>query len=612
VTDGKFYHLECIKCGSKFDERKTATSCLKCGDSLDAIYDYDFIRQRLNTYSIKNAPISALKYLDFYPIIDLENVVSLKEGGTPLYHAENLGKKLGLKNIYIKDEGANPTGCFKDRGSLVEITKALEVGSKAICLASSGNMAASCAAYSAVAKIPCYVLVPEGTPIGKLAQTISYGARILQVRAPYSRCAELAVETAKKHNFYLAGDYVFRSEGQKSQAYEIIEQLDWNVPDYVIVPVGCGTNLSAIWKGFLDYKEVGLIKKLPKMIGVQPTGCATVYEAFDNNKKSVKRWDAIDTVCSAVAVNYPLDGNKVLKGIYKSKGRMTQVTDEETLNSEQLLARSESIFVEPSGALGIAALCQLAKNKIIKKDDTVVVVATGNGLKDPVTALKYQPAPATLEPDLDDISSYLNNKLYNLKATQISMREKELWGGQTPDINELAKYIEKEFGITITGKCLEGVHKNVARFITRGKAISEQDLQAIIEINLQEFSSKEAVLRVKDFELSVYRKKRAHAKLEIDFHGKRISVEGEGVGPVDALINGIRKGIESKDKLNFELLDYVVKIHTGGTDAAVEVRIKVNDKSGNEVVGAATSPDIIQASVDAFVRAYNALYWKNS
>src|SRR3989338_3036866 len=194
-----FYTLKCLKCAREYDEHETCTTCLKCGGPLDVVYNYDFIRQRLNLYALKNSPISALKYLTFYPIINLEKIVTLNEGGTPLHRCRNLSGRFGLKNLYVKNEGANPTGVFKDRGTLVEITKALEMGAKAVCFASTGNMAASVAAYCTLAKIPCYVLFPEGTPIGKLAQTLSYGARIIQVRGTYSQCAALAVKLAKRH-----------------------------------------------------------------------------------------------------------------------------------------------------------------------------------------------------------------------------------------------------------------------------------------------------------------------------------------------------------------------------------------------------------------------------
>lgn len=602
-----FYHLECSACKSRFKEEETSTRCLRCHESLDVIYDYERIKRRLNLYAIKNSPLSALKYLDFYPIKDLTKIVSLKEGNTPLYPSRNLGNMLGLNQVYVKHEGMNPTGVFKDRGTLVEVTKALEMGASAICLASSGNMAASCAAYAAKAKIPCYVLVPEGTPVGKLAQTISYGARVMQIRANYSRCAQLAEDTARTHNFYLAGDYVFRGEGQKSQAYEIIEQLDWRVPDYVIVPVGCGTNLAGIWKGFWEFKTIGLVDKVPKLIGVQPHGCAPVYTAFREGKEQVECWPKISTICSAVAVSDAMDGNKLLRGIRASGGLMISVSDEETLACEQILAREESIFVEPSGALGIAALKRLSEEGFFAPDDTIVIVATGNGLKDPVTALKYQPAPATLEPELSEISKYLEKKLYNLRAAKVKDREKELWKEKIPTASALKIFIEKEFGVEINERNLQEVQEELENFLRKGKAITEQDLQHIIEAVLQEFSGKEGVLAVTDFNLRVFKDRRAQAEVKVIFKGREIEKKAEGVGPVDALILAIREAIKGQDRLDCHLSDYQVTIHSGGTDAAVEVRIRLKDKFGNEVLGGATSPDIIQASVKAFVRGYNAL-----
>ncbi|MFH1188176.1 MAG: pyridoxal-phosphate dependent enzyme, partial [bacterium] len=253
----KFYILKCVKCGAEFNENETATSCLKCGEALDVKYDLDYIKRRLNFYALKNSPLSALKYLAFYPILDFKGIVTLNEGGTPLHKAKNIGKKLGLNKLFIKVEGANPTGVFKDRGSLVELTKAKELNAKAVCCASTGNMAASVSAYAAAAGLPCYVLIPEGTPVGKLAQTLSYGARVIQVRGTYADCVRLCAEMAKKYNFYLAGDYVFRAEGQKSMAYEIIEQNFWKAPDFVIVPIGCGTNIAGIWKGFKEFYQLG-------------------------------------------------------------------------------------------------------------------------------------------------------------------------------------------------------------------------------------------------------------------------------------------------------------------------------------------------------------------
>jgi threonine synthase len=610
INTAKFYKLKCFECKKEYDEKETSTFCKKCGGSLDVIYDYERIKRRMNTFSLKHTAISAMKYLDFYPILDLEKIVSLKEGGTPLYQARKLGKKLGLNRIFIKNEGANPTGVFKDRGTLVEVSKAQELGAKAICLASSGNMAASVAAYSTVAGIPCYVMVPENTPIGKLSQTISYGARVLLIRGEYSECACLAAEIAEENNFYLAGDYVFRREGQKSQAYEICEQLFWNAPDYVICPIGCGTNLSAIWKGFKEFHELGYINKLPKLIGVQPTGCKTVVNAVKNNNRKVKPIEHIDTICSAVAVNFPLDGQLVLKAIKESKGTAVAIDDYDTLSAEHLLGSEESIFVEPSGALGIAALQQLTKKGKIKEYETVVVMATGNGLKDPITAMSNLPHPPSLEPNKEDINRYLKHKLYKLRASSGKQRGKTLWK-KMPTENELQKIIKEKFDITIKGDHLRAVHGALLNFAAKGKKVTESDLQKIVENVLKEYSYKKPVLIVKDFDLNINKNKPPKVKLDVEFMGNSICSKAEGVGPVDAIINALKKAVVKDDKLSVTLKDYNVTIHSAGTDAAVEVNIKMSDKDGDKVVGSATSPDIIQASTDAYVRGYNALYWKS-
>src|SRR3972149_6776503 len=252
-SGSRFYELYCIACGRRVREEESTTRCPSCRSPLDVRFDYDYIHSRLNRYSLRNSPIKAMKYLDFYPIENLNLVVSLDEGGTPLYRCRSLG----------------------------ELSKAKEHGAKAICVASTGNMAASVAAYASIAMLPCYVLVPEGTAIGKMAQALSYGARLLQIRGTYSDAFRLTEEMSERYHFYLAGDYAFRVEGQKSQAFEIIEQLDWQVPAVVIVPMGFGTNIAALWKGFKEFYDMGLTDRLPRLIGVQPEGCSPIVAAFN-------------------------------------------------------------------------------------------------------------------------------------------------------------------------------------------------------------------------------------------------------------------------------------------------------------------------------------------
>lgn len=605
-----FYTLKCINCHTEFDEHQTCTICLKCGSPLDVVYNYEFIRQRLNVYALKNSPISALKYLTLYPILNLEKIVTLNEGGTPLHRCRNLSKKFGLNNLYIKNEGANPTGVFKDRGTLVEITKALEMGAKAVCFASTGNMAASVSAYCTLAKIPCYVLVPEGTPIGKLAQTLSYGARIIQVRATYSECAALAEEMAKKYGFYLAGDYAFRLEGQKSQGYEIAEQLGWKAPDYVLCPVGVGTNISAIWKGFIEMKELGLINSLPKLIAVQPENCNVVVKAFNSRSKELKRIEKPNTVCSAVAVSMPFDGPKALKALKDSHGTAVSVGDEDVLMTEQSMAKEEAIFVEPSGALPMAAVAKLSKAGFFKKDDVVVCVATGNGLKDPKSAVKMIPEPPTIDPDMKEVDNYLKYKLYQIQSEGIKNKAKVLWK-KIPAEKNLKKIIHSEFGIKINPAVVKTIISSVQAFETKGKAITRQDLQNIIEEQLDEYNSKDKYLEIIDFEAKTSKYKQASASIKVRYGDRILLGQANGVGAVDAIITALKRSIKDHDKMFIRLTDYNVEIFTGGVEAAVKVTMTAVDKNDNKVIAHAASPDVIVASVTAFEKCYNFLYLKN-
>ncbi len=604
-----FYTLKCISCKSEFSEQQTCTICLKCKSPLDVVYNYDFIKQRLNLYALKNSPISALKYLTLYPIMDLGKIVTLNEGGTPLHYCRNLSKKYKIKNLYIKNEGANPTGVFKDRGTLVEITKALEMGAKAVCFASTGNMAASVSAYCTLAKIPCYVLVPEGTPIGKLAQTLSYGARIIQVRGTYSECAKLAETMSVRYGFYLAGDYAFRLEGQKSQAYEIAEQLGWKAPDYLVCPVGVGTNLSAIWKGFTELKHLGLIENLPKLIAVQPENCDVVCRAFHSKSKKLISIDKPNTVCSAVAVSMPFDGPKVLKALIESKGTSVSVSDEDVLSVEQSVAKEEAIFVEPSGALPMAAVAKLSAKGFFKPNDIVVCVATGNGLKDPKSAVKIIPDPPTIDPNMDEVDKYLKYKLYQIQSEGMKDRKKVLWKN-IPENKELKKIIHDEFGIDLTPDLYKGTIGSIQSFETKGKTITKQDLQNIIEEQLDEYNLKEKYLEIIDFEAKTSKYKQAQASIKLRYGKKILIGQSNGVGAVDAIISALRKSIKDHDKLSVKLTDYNVEIFTGGVEATVKVTMAAVDKYDNKIIAQATSPDVIVASVSAFEKCYNFLYNK--
>lgn len=612
IKQQKFYKLKCVKCGNYFKEEDTTSNCLKCGGPLDVEYDYEYIKSRLNFYSLKNTPLSSAKYISFYPIVDLNKLVSLNEGGTPLKKSKQMGEKLGLKKLYFKDETSNPTGGFKDRGTMVEVTKAMEMGASAVITASTGNMAASVAAYATQAGLPAYIVVPEGTPLGKLAQTLAYGARVIQVRGTYTECAKLTEEIAEKYGFYLAGDYVFRGEGQKSQGFEIAEQLYWRAPDWVLAPVGCGTNLSAIYKGFKEMFELGFIDKVPRIVGVQPEGANVVVEAFKRKSKKMKAVEKPQTVASAVAVSMPLDGVKLLDAIYKTKGEACEVSDEETLKAEKELADKESIFVEPSAALPVAALHKMIKSKKIKKDDTVVCVCTGNGLKDPLTMLKILPSPPSIEPKMAEVDNYLKMKLYNIKGTVEKDKVEELWS-KKPTLSQLKRVVNKDYGLDLSKEYVNSVYNEAESFFKKGKEMVKSDLQHIIEDVLKTVPDSQKLIKIEDFNVSTSKNDKAIAEVKICIKNECESTDkAEGVGPVDAIMRAVRKVIDKEKLMKYWLTDFDVKIDQKGTDATVEVSMSLRDDQDNKVIATATSPDVIVASIEAFERGYNILYNKGS
>lgn len=605
--EAKFYELYCIVCGTTCTEQESSSRCVSCGKPLGVRYDYAYIKARLNRYSLKTSPIKALKYLDFYPILNLDLVVSLDEGGTPLYRCHRLAKELGIKQLYIKNEGMNPTGVFKDRGTLVEITKAKEQGAKAICVASTGNMAGSVAAYASIANLPCYVAVPEGTPIGKMAQSLSYGARVLQIRGTYNDAASIAEQMSRRYGYYLAGDYAFRIEGQKSQAFEIVEQLDWQAPAVVIVPMGCGTNIAALWKGFKEFHELGLISSLPRMIGVQPVGCSPIVAAFNQGSNDIVPVKKPESVASALMAGDPLDGLKALAALRESGGCALSLSDTEILQAQQQLARQESIFVEPSGAIPVGALPLLLTSARVRADETVVCLATGNGLKDPRAALRVLPSPATIDPSIQEVEKFLKLRLYEIRAAGARNGDKNLFE-QVPSVTDVTARVRQEFGVKLTPEYGGKVRSMIEEFVKKGKPIMKADLQYIVENVLKGLSVHEPILTVEDFKVSTSLHGQAEAAVWVLFDQEKVEATAAGVGPVDAVINALKQAALTRGRLFFELIDYNVEISSPGTDASVETTIVMKDAEGNRIVAIGTSPDIIVASVNAFVEGYNLLW----
>jgi len=454
------------------------------------------------------------------------------------------------------------------------------------------------------------VLVPEGTPSSKLAQTLSYGAKVIQVHGDYMTAADLAVDVAKKHGFYLAGDYCFRQEGQKSQAYEIIEQLHFKVIDYVLVPCGVGTNMSAIWKGFVEFKKLGLIKTLPRMIAVQAEGASPIIKTFNLDLSDFAIEKKPKTISSAIAVGNPLDAIKVMKLLKESKGLAVSVSDEETLECQQDLGMKESIFVEPSSATTLAALKELKKEGKLKKSSTYVCILTGAGLKDPASALRILAEPPTIDPKIDEVDALLSSDILKIRSYGARSREEVVFK-KTPTKKELLRVLKKKFDFTVSKEYFQEIYTQIKRFLRKGKQITRADIQFIIENTVQTFiPQKERVLRVLDFKIQTQYEKAPIAVMKVKVNGDIVKAKAKGTGPVDASINALLKACRKNGNFKVELTDYNVRINTKGTDAAVDVDMKLESDKGDKVVGSGTSPDIIQASIDAFVSGYNVLSLK--
>jgi len=403
-------YQECINCGKKYDIDKIIYFCKKCGDLLEIKYDYDKINEEISKSNWQNVPLSVWRYRDFMPVKDFSKIVSLQEGGTGFHHSRQLSKILGIRQLYVKNEGENPTGSFKDRGMTVGVTKAVELGVKSVICASTGNTSASLAAYAARAGLECTVLIPSGKiAYGKLSQAMIYGAKVIQVKGNFDESLAIVLKLSEKYkSIYLLNSInPFRIEGQKSLGFEICDQLNQKTPDRIIVPVGNAVNISAIWKGLKEFHKLGLLNELPKMTGIQATGSAPIVQAIKKGSDTIVPVDSPETVATAIRIGAPVSWKKALRAIRESNGTAEMVTDEEILDAQKLLAQKEGLFVEPASASSIAGLKKLIQLGVIDKDEHVVCVTTGHGLKDPDTAIKLSKKPIEVKAQIEAIEEVL-------------------------------------------------------------------------------------------------------------------------------------------------------------------------------------------------------------
>jgi len=395
------FRLVCIGCKSEYSLDEMVYHCRKCNDLLEVQTNLEEIKKSINKRVLASRPLSVWKYAELIPVFDENKIVTIKEGGTKLYKCEKLAEELRVKRLYVKNEGENPTGSFKDRGMTVGVTKAREFYVKEVACASTGNTAASLSAYATKAGLKCIILIPHGAiAIGKLAQSIVYGAKVIAIKGNFDEALSMVIEASKSLGLYLLNSInPFRIEGQKTAAFEVCEQLDFHAPDKLIIPVGNAANIAAYWKGFKEFYELDLIKNLPEMTGIQASGASPIVQAIKKGRDSIKPVKNPSTVATAIRIGRPASWKKAMMAIRESKGIAETVTDEEILSAQRLLARKEGLFVEPASASSIAGLKKLIELGSIDRDEEIVCIATGHGLKDPDSAIKFYQEPIVIEPE---------------------------------------------------------------------------------------------------------------------------------------------------------------------------------------------------------------------
>ncbi len=394
--------MKCISCGAEYPDDEIIYTCRQCDSILEVIcqpkVSKDVFRCRKSTM---------WKYKEFMPV-DPSGIVSLDEGGTPFCKCDKLGKELGVE-LYVKVEGSNPTGSFKDRGMSVGITKALELGVDTVGCASTGNTSASLAAYAARAGLKCAVLLPAGkVALGKLAQAMFHGAQVISVRGNFDQALEAITTLALEGQLYLLNSInPYRLEGQKSIGFEIVDELGWKSPDRIILPVGNAGNISAIWKGITEFYEAGFIDDLPRMTGIQAEKAAPIARAVWDGRDDIIPVENPETVATAIRIGAPVSAKKAINAIYESDGLAETVSDQEILSAQKLLARTEGIGVEPASAASIAGLKKLISSGKIDRKEQIVCVVTGHVLKDPQVAINACEDPVEVDADINALSKII-------------------------------------------------------------------------------------------------------------------------------------------------------------------------------------------------------------
>jgi len=399
--------LECTLCGAEYDPDQIIYTCDEHEGTkgiLEVKYDYDLVDERFDADLDGTIP-SQWKYEPFLPVDDDADPVTLNEGGTDLFEAPTLSEELGVETL-VKDDGRNPTGCFKDRASSVAVTKARHAGREVITCASTGNAAASLCGYAARGGLDCRIFVPGSAPEGKLAQPLVYGADVLAVEGTYDEAYDLSVEVTEQYGWYNRNAAInpFQVEGKRTAGLELAEQclVRGEIPDWVVFSMGDGCTIAGAWKGLREFYELGYVEDHPRMLGVQAEGATAIHDAFHGNEDP---GTVAETMADSIAVGVPRNVVKACRALEESDGTSVLVSDEDIMAAEVLLGSSEGIYAEPAGAAPVAGVQEALDRGIVDPSDTVVVASTGFGLKDTESAKQATGGVERIDPDIAEVQA---------------------------------------------------------------------------------------------------------------------------------------------------------------------------------------------------------------
>lgn len=403
--------LRCVHCARTYSAEEVEYFCPECGYAdgiLDVIYDYEAVRRELSASALAGSrDYSMWRYLPLLPIDGRASIPHLQVGWTPLYEASKLADELGVARCWIKDEGRNPTASFKDRASAVGVVKALEKKASHITCASTGNAASSLAGFAAAAGIPATIFVPARAPEAKVGQLLVYGARVFSVQGSYDEAWELCMRASAEFGWYNRNCAInpYLIEGKKTVSLELAEEFmritPGRFPDWVVVSVGDGCTIGGVWKGLREMHLLGVIPRLPRILGVQADGCKPFVTAW-RDKNGLKACEA-NTVADSIAVGHPRNFSKGMSAVSESGGAFLAATDEEILESIPMLARKAGVFGEPAGVAGVAGVRRALESGVIQRTESVAIVMTGHGLKDVQSAIRTVSGTIQVRPDIEEV-----------------------------------------------------------------------------------------------------------------------------------------------------------------------------------------------------------------